>query len=237
MRIRRRLSDEMRNLRGSNVVAVIATLNPIIRGWAAYYRGVVSSRVFSELDTHMWKLTYKWARHSHPNKPKKWIVRRYYGKFNKFRNDRWVFGDRSCTSESGGTFHLVKFSWTNIVRHQLVPGGASPDDPDLKDYWAKRRKRVKPPLDDYSLNLLANQEGRCPLCEDHLLTALQPPQSPHEWERWWLGVVRKAIAASYLTHHGRHGTPDRPQTHLVHASCHRSLRAQVRRRSTAPATP
>ena len=41
----------------------------------------------------MWRLTYEWARHTHPNKPKKWIVTRYYGRFNKFRNDRWVFGD------------------------------------------------------------------------------------------------------------------------------------------------
>jgi RNA-directed DNA polymerase len=29
---------------------VIATLNPIIRGWATYYRGVVSSKVFHTLD-------------------------------------------------------------------------------------------------------------------------------------------------------------------------------------------
>ena len=41
----------------------------------------------------MWRLTYRWARHSHPNKPKQWIVDRYFGRFNKFRNDRWVFGD------------------------------------------------------------------------------------------------------------------------------------------------
>ncbi|MFG2848136.1 group II intron reverse transcriptase/maturase [Kitasatospora sp. NPDC048296] len=237
MRIRERLTDEMRNLRGSNVVAVIAKLNPIIRGWAAYYRGVVSSRVFSDLDSHMWRLTYKWAKHSHPNKPKKWIVRRYYGKFNKYRNDYWVFGDRGCTSESGGTFHVVKFSWTNIVRHQLVTGGASPDDPGLQDYWAKRRKKVKPPLDNYNLNLLAKQEGRCPLCGDYILTANQPPQSPHEWERWWLNTVRRAVAASYLTHHGRRGTPDGPQTRLVHASCHRGLRVRTRRRSAVSASP
>ncbi len=44
-RLRKRLAIEMRNLRGSNVMAVIAKLNPIIRGWAAYYRGVVSSKV------------------------------------------------------------------------------------------------------------------------------------------------------------------------------------------------
>jgi hypothetical protein len=46
--------------------------------------------------------------------------RRYFGAFNKFRNDRWVFGDRD-----GGTY-LVKFSWTGITRHVMVKGRASP---------------------------------------------------------------------------------------------------------------
>jgi RNA-directed DNA polymerase len=39
-RIRHRLAEELRNLRGCNAMTVIARLNPIIRGWAAYYRGV-----------------------------------------------------------------------------------------------------------------------------------------------------------------------------------------------------
>ncbi len=55
---------------------------------------MVSSKIFSSLDNYMWQLTYKWATHTHPTKPKKWIARRYFGKFNKFRNDRWVFGAR-----------------------------------------------------------------------------------------------------------------------------------------------
>jgi len=199
---------------------------------------VVSSRIFSALDHYMWQLTYKWARHSHPNKSKKWIVRRYFGKFNRFRNDRWVFGDRIRVNDRGDIHCMVKFSWTNIVRHQLVTGGASPDDPDLAGYWAKRRQRVKPPLDDYNLRLLARQDGYCPLCGEHLLTADQPPQSPHEWERWWLGVVRRAIDADYLTHHGRPGTPDGKQTRLVHASCHRGHQARNRRKPVPPpATP
>ncbi len=238
-RIRKRLADEMRSLRGANAMAVIARLNPIIRGWAAYYRGVVSSRIFSSLDDYVWRLTYKWAKHSHPNKPKKWTARRYFGKFNKFRNDRWVFGDRSATSDRGDVPCLVKFSWTNIVRHHLVTGGASPDDPDLIGYWASRRRRVKPPLDSFNLRLLARQDGRCPLCGDHLLVADQPPQSPLAWERWWLGVTRRAIAADYLTHHGRHGRTDGNRTRLVHASCQRSLKARQRGRTpaTQPATP
>jgi RNA-directed DNA polymerase len=239
-RIRHRFADELRSLRGSNAGAVIARLNPIIRGWAAYYRGVVSSKVFNDLDDHMWWLLYRWARHSHPTKPRKWIVRRYFGRFNKFRNDHWVFGARDhVLNDRGDVAYLVKFSWTRIVRHHLVAGRASPDDPDLVDYWAARRRKVKPPLDGYNLRLLAEQDGHCPLCGDHLLVPDQPPQSPHEWERWWLGTVRRAIAANYLTHHGRDGTSDRNRTRLVHASCHRTHRARQRRNPAAPvpATP
>ena len=115
-RLRERLRAEMKALRGANALAVLRTINPIVRGWTAYYRTVVSSTTFSGLDDYMWKLTYKWAKHGHQNKPKHWVVARYFGRFNKARKDRWVFGDR----QSGA--YLRKFSWTRIVRHQMVKG-------------------------------------------------------------------------------------------------------------------
>jgi RNA-directed DNA polymerase len=234
-RIRKRLAAEMRSLRGSNAMAVIARLAPIVRGWAAYYRGVVSARVFQSLDAYTWHLTWRWARRGHSRKSRKWIVDRYYGQFNKFRGDHWVFGDR----DSGG--YLVKFSWTPIVRHTLVKGRSSPDDPAQAEYWARRRTRVKPPLDGYTLRLLTRQEARCPLCGDHLLSAEQPPQSPREWERWWQMVTRKAIAADYLRNVGGPGSPDGDHIRLVHAGCHRGHLARVRNNpalhSSAPLRP
>ena len=45
-RFRDRLAKEFRALRGANVAAVLAKIVPITRGWVAYYRTVVSSRVF-----------------------------------------------------------------------------------------------------------------------------------------------------------------------------------------------
>jgi RNA-directed DNA polymerase len=60
-RIRRRLADEVRALRGANATAVIRTIAPIVRGWSAYYRGVVSTEVFHKLDHYLWQLLYKWA--------------------------------------------------------------------------------------------------------------------------------------------------------------------------------
>jgi RNA-directed DNA polymerase len=215
-RIRRRMRSEVRALYGANVAAVTKVLPPIIRGWAAYHRVVVSSRTFSSLDDYMWRLLYKWAKHSHPTKPKRWVVSRYFGRFNRAREDRWIFGDR----ETG--IYVPKFSWTKIVRHAMVNGWASPDDPAQAQYWAdRRRKGNPPPLNGVGLWLVKRQKGRCSECGDFLLHAYQQPQSPEEWERW-LKTIRVAIRKQWIATHREGGKPD--DRHLVHASCLKRLR-------------
>jgi RNA-directed DNA polymerase len=215
-RIRERLAAETKALLGANAEAVIGKLNPIIRGWAAYYRTAVSSRTYAQLDHYAFKLTYKWAKRSHPNKSRHWVVDRHFGMFNSSRRDRWVFGDR----DSGA--YLAKFAWTKIVRHQMVKGKASPDDPALADYWAQRRSRRKPPLSTTGLRLLQAQHGRCPICGELLLHADHEPQSPDQWEQW-LKVIRKAARRQAIVTSGS-GTSDvivAPS--LVHAHCRRRL--------------
>jgi RNA-directed DNA polymerase len=212
---RRRLRTEMRDLRGGNAAMVITRLNPILRGWAAYYRTVVSKHVFTTIDSYLWWLTFKWAVRNHRNKPKKWITARYYGAFNKARSDRWVFGDR----DSGA--YLTKTAWTKIVRHQMVDGSASPDDPDRADYWAARRRRRTPPIDRWGLLQLERQHGQCPLCGQLLLHADHEPQSPQEWEHW-ITVVRSAIRRQAITADRQPAWPNGPHaSRLVHAHCAR----------------
>ena len=60
-----------------------------------------------------------------PRKSRTWIVNRYFGKYNPSREDKWVFRNPENTS------YLVKFAWTKIVRHDMVKGAASIDDPTL----------------------------------------------------------------------------------------------------------
>jgi RNA-directed DNA polymerase len=218
-RLRGRLSAEAKALRGANADAVISKLNPIIAGWAAYYRIGVSKRVFNALDAHVWRLVYKWARRTHSNKSTRWVTARYFGKFNPARQDWWVFGSR----QTG--FYLRRFAWTPIVRHRMVAGTASPDDPDLTDYWTQRRRRNNPPMDTAMRGLLHAQHGRCPLCRGLLLHADREPQTPREWEQW-LTATRKAIRRHAVTAWGA-GTPDeRVATRLIHAHCHRRLTSE-----------
>jgi RNA-directed DNA polymerase len=212
-RIRERLSAEATALRGANADALIARLNPIITGWAAYYRIGVSKHAFSTLDAHLWKLAWKWARYSHPNKPRRWIITRYFGMFNPARQDKWVLGSR----ETG--FYLRKFAWAKIVRHRMVAGRASPDDPALTGYWQQRRRRTRLPVDPATWHLLRRQRGRCPLCRGLLLHADHQPQSPEEWQQWHT-TTRKAIRKHAIASVTNLGTPDeRAAHHLIHAHC------------------
>jgi RNA-directed DNA polymerase len=215
-RIRARLTAEMKTLRGHNAQMVLIRLNPIIRGWSAYYRHAVSARVFNELDSHVWKLTYKWANFTHPHKGKRWITSRYFGAFNSSRRDRWVFGDR----DSGA--YLIKFAWTKITRHTLVKGWASPDDPALTDYWAARRRRGRPPLDRARLRLLLKQRGRCPLCGELLLHAEAEPQHPDDWARW-ITATSKAIRHHAIIVDSGPESLGYTAFRLIHTRCQRRL--------------
>jgi RNA-directed DNA polymerase len=172
----------------------------------------------------MWTLLYKWAWRGHRNKPKRWVVDRYFGQFHKSRNDRWAFGDRSTGA------HLAKFSWTKIVRHQIVSGAASPDDPALAEYWAeRRRKRPLPPVDRITLHLLVKQDGRCKWCGNLLLYADSTPQSPREWEQWARSV--KAATAKKAIGYQGDGTADYSTIGLIHAACRRQIPGPVDRRT------
>jgi RNA-directed DNA polymerase len=223
---REKLAAMMRRLRGENALTVISAVNPVIRGWTSYYRGVVSTQAFHSMSRYTWQLTWKWANNAHRNKPPTWIVSRHYGKFCPSRNDRWVFGDKDTGA------YMLRHSWTKIVRHVMVPGRSSPDDPDLEGYWKHRRNRRAAPLDGRDQFLLSRQQNQCPLCGDLLLDIGHLPASPEQWENWWLNVTRRAIRHAP----GAPGTPRQPPPDtgkatdtLVHASCARRHRDHAER--------
>lgn len=210
-RIRERLATEVRSLQGSNAEAVIRKLNPIIRGWAGYYRSVVSKEVFSAIDNHMWGHLYRWGLRSHPNKSRHWVVDRYFGAFNSARQGRWIFGDR----ESGR--YVRQFAWTKIVRHTLVMGMASPDDPALDRYWAQRRRKAHSLVGGNTASLLIRQLGRCTVCGTYLLHADQGPQSPQEWEQWTSTITRAMRSNAVVI--GDPGDGGQTTPRLIHTYC------------------
>lgn len=132
--IRNKLRQDWLTLKSQSVLAIIAKINPIIRGWTNYFRIGISSQTFSKLDSWMFYRECRYANRMHPEKSSSWRNTRYGGKLNLNREDNWVFGYKRTGQ------HLLKFSWSNIERHTLVKGRSSPDDPNLKEYWMEREK-------------------------------------------------------------------------------------------------
>lgn len=157
-----RLRQEWLSLKGHSIAEVLKRLNPILKGWANYFRIGVSKETFQSIDEWMYKRCYRYVKVTHNTKPWKWIRSKYWGKLNPNRNDRWVFGDKSAGN------YLLKLSWIPIKRHTLVKGAASPDDPDLKEYWINRQKRKIEDLPAKRKFLARTQKGLCAHCGNFL---------------------------------------------------------------------
>ncbi len=152
-----------------DVKTLVSKLNPIIRGWANYFRVGVSRKVFEELDYWMHKRARRYAKRMHPDKNDAWRKKRYFGKFNLERNDKWVFGD----FESG--IHLLKFTWFKIQRHVLIPGLSTPDDPnpEVQQWFKEHRKRQSKNYKNSWQKLSKNQNFVCPRCKESLFNGEQ----------------------------------------------------------------
>ena len=159
--IKHRLKQEWQNLVGSNANTVVKRLNPILRGWGNYYKGFVSKQVFSDIDRYMWERSMQWCKRTHPHKNKTWRVKHYFGQFRKGSRNKWVFGNAK--------YYLQLLKGIPIRRHALVPFDASPDNPDLKEYWEKREEKKAEIFPRVRWRELArHQDNYCPHCKQSL---------------------------------------------------------------------
>jgi len=160
--IREKLRVEWQKGCGSNAIALIKRLNPIVRGWANYFRIGVAKGIFHKLDNWMFLRERRYTNHTHPTKPWYWVKKRYWGRMNLRRSDNWVFGDKP----TGG--YLLKFIWFDIQRHTLVPGTYSQDDPSLGKYWQERNKTKLKDLPSREQRIAKNQNYVCEICGESL---------------------------------------------------------------------
>jgi RNA-directed DNA polymerase len=162
----RKVQEKLRELwaqaQGTNVQAVLRKLNPVIRGWATYFRTVVSKEIFQQLDSWMYHKADSYIKRTHPKKSRDWQHQKYWGRFHLDRLDSWTFGDK----QTGG--YLLKFNWFPIERHVLVKGTASPDDPCLVDYWKQRQAQSAKDLTLSKQKIANRQQGRCLECFESL---------------------------------------------------------------------
>ncbi len=132
--------------------ALIAKLNPVIRGWANYFSNVVSKEVYKKIDDLLWKRLQRWTSRRHPNKSAKWVKTKYFPKVSKTRN--WEFNNDG--------YILNRHSDVPIERHIKVKGNKSPYDGDWT-YWSSRIGKY-PGVRKEVTTLLKRQKNKCAFC-------------------------------------------------------------------------
>ncbi len=118
---------------------LIYLLNKKIIGWCNYYKSGVSSKIFSHVDSRIFKLLYSWAIHRHPNKGKYWITKKY---FTTHGLDNWSFYAKVQDKHGNNKpAYLKNASSTKIKRHVKIRADANPFDLRFKEYFERLKKR------------------------------------------------------------------------------------------------
>jgi len=137
---------------------LIKELNPILRGWAEYYRNVSSSRVFTAIGKYVFERIARMLIKRYRKVPARELLRKH---FKTVGENRWVFFSKD---EKGREITLYQMGYTIIKRHTLRP----PVNPYLPDE-SGQFPALHPTKPSLSLNkrqeaLYKMQKGICPHC-------------------------------------------------------------------------
>jgi RNA-directed DNA polymerase len=204
----KRIGKEIKRLNGDEQEKIIKKLNPILRGFANYYRYVVSKEIFGYISHRIWQYLWRWAKRRHPNKNTKWVRKRY---FKTIKGNKWTF---ACTiSDRRGIekeLVLYPIAYTPIERHIKVKGEASPDDSSLNDYWEKRYQKFgKSYWEKNSRNykIAQTQNWKCPICDEPLFNG-------------------EEINTHHIVPVAQGGLDDTSNLQHLHAACHKQVHSK-----------
>jgi len=202
----RKVSDTIWSMKSAPAEAVIHKIQPIITGWANVYKEFHSSETFSKLDTLLYKRLLQWACRRHPNKGKKWVVKKYFAHVNG-RN--WVFvgmkGKRivaaikaySKHKECTGSYARVGFD------RSYYDGDTA--------YWAARMSKGYGNITPSKAKMLKKQGGKCPPCGGTFTN-------------------EDLMEAHHKTFRSRGGEDKYKNLVLLHRHCHDKLHAEEMKR-------
>ncbi len=187
--------------------AVIAKLNPMIKGWCNYHRWICSSETFKYVDYRIWKMLWRWCKRIHANRRKRWIKDKYF----KTVGDRhWVFSAPKPKGEDG-SYRLLSAARTNIDKHIKIRAAANCYLPEDEQYFERlKMQRLKKSLaGNLKLwKIVEMQDFKCAVCQQAFC-------SEDEWDIHH--VVRRVDG----------GTDNNSNLMMLHVNCHKQLHNNV----------
>ncbi len=188
--------------------ALIHLLNPVLRGWANYYRHVVAKRTFGHVSHEIWRCLWRWAKRRHPRKGARWVRQKY---FRTVGSRHWVFGTETGKILSTGRpdlLMLYDIAGTPIRRHRKIKAAANPFDVQWESYFEERLGFAM--LDSLKgrvrlIRLWLDQARSCPVCQQMITKS----------SGWRLYHLERTIDG---------GKDTNRNLVMLHPECHRTAR-------------
>ncbi len=165
------ISDQIDTMKAWKQEDVIRKLNPMITGWANYYKGCVASKTFSKMDHLIWLKLRKWCARRCGRKT---VSQNIQANFHTIGARKWCF---ATFKDGKPDLILKKYSDVKIKRHVMVKMGKSYYDGDTV-YWASRLSKGYGDISPSKAKLLKKQGGKCAYC-NHLFKAEDLMESHH----------------------------------------------------------
>ncbi len=134
-RFGQKIKDVFEKNKAADAATLINKLNPILRGWANYYKHCCCSRTFSKLNSWVWEKLWRWARRRHSNKSAKWLKRKYFTRIGK---NNWCFYG---TDKIGKRQILMRMSDVKFTEYTKIRNNVNPFEPKDGEYLGKRKER------------------------------------------------------------------------------------------------
>ena len=186
---------------------VIKILNPKLRGWGMYYRHVISARTFSVVDGKLWNQLYYWAKKRHPNKSKRWVLRKYFQK-SVYRKSHFIDKETDEKLFLLSTIPIKRFIKVNN-QYRVYDG-----NPETLKYWDKREYlNAYDQLDTVQRRkLYRKQKGKCPHCNGRILQK---------------DIEERSIHVHHVKPVSEGGKNNYSNLRLIHADCHREIHSKI----------
>lgn len=127
-----RIKTTVKSARGLPAHALIAKLNPVIRGWANYHKACCAKHTFYKLSCFIYHQIKRWCRRSHGNKGRWWIYNRYFKQYGGF-------SDIIKEKKTQKVIRLFEISRVPIKYHIKIKAKANPYLNQFDTYFQKRK--------------------------------------------------------------------------------------------------
>ncbi len=185
----------VRDYYGASQATLIQRLNPIIRGWAYYYRYSNAKRVFGDCDHYIWESLWHWAKRRHREKGKNWVQARYWHK----RDGReWRFIAVEKGVETARLLQFANFKIRNWRQLRLSYNAFEHRD----EIEAALIKRGAILMQSRFKKVYNAQKGVCPVCNQPIYDPNHRYEIHHNWPKKWGG--RESVYNLWYIHEACH---------------------------------